>query len=965
MGALNSKLDGAFITNPKRFNIKEVVAYSPTEEEDRTDPSADRYLLKVEFDQTTGSPTFTRPHGRPIEWVDSGSGILLPKIPGSSLITLRFKLSILVTPSNPVSSVTFVTAPTRRELDSFVATELLENPNLQNEDNVVLLGDFAPRTDAPDIISYSFEYPVEQKEGPLYFCFCEYIKKSHTLNPVARAAVWVPELTSEIFRIQSPVVDILSPDATISPMKEEKFLQGLQTVPPSQPPLGQLSFQQPPIAQYGASQPSGSQPQSGSSTQLPPINTQSTQLNQPVISHTQSGSDLLEPSQVEHLDDGPLFRSKVLAMERRTTVIKTTIKLILKRALLLHERLKDAAEALRWFSGGLVSSANSDVPAFRALTPYFSSSNLSVAAYRVLLLKLSSEMVQYIIDPMRNMYERDIKPLEIRKKEFDEESSQYYSWVSRYLGTKKEKRDKTIENDAKYFEKRRGFEILRFDYYNYLIDVHGGRKIQNIALQLALFAQRVTDAGVAFGTELSNSSKPSIDGLVEDLKQTARDWNIHATEREYRRRALERSISDDPSLILTHALTQDDDSDEKFIFSDPKSPPKALVVEDTLTHKEGLLWALSRPGGIQETQNLTKQGVKWHKYWVVQDGGKLWEYANWKQGVDLHNEPIDLRVARVREASAADRRFCFEIVTPNYKRVFQATSDEDMKSWISHITRGITSSLENFSNNAPPRQTRSPVNSGDQLQVLKPRDTIEKLGENIGRKLSLKTKTRQTSPPPPPQPVYPSTASDSLLTMIQRTPSNRRCADCDSIKGVEWVSINLLVVVCIECSGAHRSLGSQITKIRSLTLDTVSFTKDLVDAFKEVSNSKMNSIWEARLTTKPVITDRNRLQYITEKYVEKAYIREIEKPNAALRRAIADQDLLKACTALAARANPNASSDEGEPLIIEALRCSPPDTTIFKIAEVLVVNGASIPTIIPDNLSPAAKTFLLQRSRRN
>lgn len=38
-------------------------------------------------------------------------------------------------------------------------------------------------------------------------------------------------------------------------------------------------------------------------------------------------------------------------------------------------------------------------------------------------------------------------------------------------------------------------------------------------------------------------------------------------------------------------------------------------------------------------------------------------------------------------------------------------------------------------------------------------------------------------------------------------------------KEPDWTSINLGVLVCIQCSGIHRSLGVHISKVRSLTLD--------------------------------------------------------------------------------------------------------------------------------------------------
>ena len=48
---------------------------------------------------------------------------------------------------------------------------------------------------------------------------------------------------------------------------------------------------------------------------------------------------------------------------------------------------------------------------------------------------------------------------------------------------------------------------------------------------------------------------------------------------------------------------------------------------------------------------------------------------------------------------------------------------------------------------------------------------------------------------------------------------NSTCADCGK-ENPDWASINLGILVCIECSGIHRNLGSHISKVRSLSLDS-------------------------------------------------------------------------------------------------------------------------------------------------
>ena len=103
----------------------------------------------------------------------------------------------------------------------------------------------------------------------------------------------------------------------------------------------------------------------------------------------------------------------------------------------------------------------------------------------------------------------------------------------------------------------------------------------------------------------------------------------------------------------------------------------------------------NKDGTSESTNFFLLLHANWFgRFWIVLDQGKLSEYSNWKQKLDLHMEPIDLRMASVREARSAERRFCFEVITPNFKRVYQATSEEDMNSWIQSINNALQSAVE-------------------------------------------------------------------------------------------------------------------------------------------------------------------------------------------------------------------------------------------------------------------------------
>uniref|UniRef100_A0A8C1LKL9 ArfGAP with RhoGAP domain, ankyrin repeat and PH domain 1a n=1 Tax=Cyprinus carpio TaxID=7962 RepID=A0A8C1LKL9_CYPCA len=148
---------------------------------------------------------------------------------------------------------------------------------------------------------------------------------------------------------------------------------------------------------------------------------------------------------------------------------------------------------------------------------------------------------------------------------------------------------------------------------------------------------------------------------------------------------------------------------------------------------------------------------------------------------------------------------------------------------------------------------------------------------------------------------------DGLCESIWRVPSNRMCADCSSSMP-EWASVNLCVLLCEKCAGAHRSLGQNVSKVRSLKLDERVWTDDLIRVFLLLGNGKANQFWGANIPPSESLCSsahsEQRLEHITAKYKDGKYRKyhtlygQQEALNRALCSAVQSGDLLETLSLL-------------------------------------------------------------------
>ncbi|KAM4872450.1 arf-GAP with coiled-coil, ANK repeat and PH domain-containing protein 3 isoform 2-T2 [Thomomys bottae] len=326
------------------------------------------------------------------------------------------------------------------------------------------------------------------------------------------------------------------------------------------------------------------------------------------------------------------------------------------------------------------------------------------------------------------------------------------------------------------------------------------------------------------GHSLLHRLDPYMKKLAAELDQLVIDSAVEKREMERKHAAIQQ-----------RTLLQDFSYDESKVEFDVDAPSGVVM--------EGYLF--------KRASNAFKT---WNRRWFSIQNSQLVYQKKLKDALTVVVD--DLRLCSVKPCEDIERRFCFEVVSPTKSCMLQADSEKLRQAWVQAVQASIASAY---------RESPDSCYS----------ERLDRTASPSTSSIDSTTDSRERG-----------AKGESVLQRVQSVAGNSQCGDCGQ-PDPRWASINLGVLLCIECSGIHRSLGVHCSKVRSLTLD--SWEPELLKLMCELGNQAVNQIYEAQCegpgSRKPTASSprQDKEAWIKDKYVEKKFLRKL--PTALAREA--------------------------------------------------------------------------------
>ncbi|XP_058408590.1 arf-GAP with coiled-coil, ANK repeat and PH domain-containing protein 3 isoform X9 [Diceros bicornis minor] len=473
----------------------------------------------------------------------------------------------------------------------------------------------------------------------------------------------------------------------------------------------------------------------------------------------------------------------------------------------------------------------------------FGDSLQEMVNYHMILFDQAQRSVR---QQLHNFIKEDVRKFKETKKQFDKVREDMELSLVRNAQAPRHRPHEVEEATGALSLTRKCFRHLALDYVLQINVLQAKKKFEILDSMLTfMLAQH---SFFQQGYSLLHQLDPYMKRLAAELDQLVIDSAVEKREMERK-----------------HAAIQQRD----FSYDEPKAEfdvdaPSGVVMEGYL---------------FKRASNAFKT---WNRRWFSIQNSQLVYQKKLKDVLTVVVD--DLRLCSVKPCEDIERRFCFEVVSPTKSCMLQADSEKLRQAWVHAVQASIASAYrespdscysEVWPSQHPPHACTHLCATGRQPLQAACERRLDRTASPSTSSIDSATDSRERS-----------VKGESVLQRVQSVAGNSQCSDCGQLDP-RWASINLGVLLCIECSGIHRSLGVHCSKVRSLTLD--SWEPELLKLMCELGNSAVNHIYEAQCeglgSRKPTASSprQDKEAWIKDKYVEKKFLRKL--PSAPAREA--------------------------------------------------------------------------------